>query len=244
MRQRLHLAHALEHLFELAGDELEAFPQALFQRALQLFVDGAPHLLELLGIVLPQALEPTFHRQPQGLVRGGAVLGEPADLAGDAVEPLLLAGRAMLQIAAEPFAEAADRRHQRFELVGLHRAEPRHGAVEPVAEGAHRGLQLAALLPRAERRLVAGAAEIVRKPRPELGDVAPQLVQRVQHQALARTAPRPQQRHQREKGREARQPDGVPERVDRHHAFRSAPRGRQANSWRAAMNKSRTIVSV
>ena len=50
-RQRLHLAQAAMHLLEPLADQLERFAEALFERGVQLFVDGAAHLLELAGIV-------------------------------------------------------------------------------------------------------------------------------------------------------------------------------------------------
>ena len=152
-------------------------------------------------------------------MRGGAVLGKAADLARDAVEPVLLSRRPMFEVAAETVAQAADRGHQRLQLVRLHGAEPRHGAIQAVAERAHRGLQFAALLARAERRLVPSPAQIVSETGAKLGNVVAQLVEQIQHHALTRAAARSQQGDERQQGRQARQPHGIPDRVDRHHAF-------------------------
>src|SRR6185312_1464336 len=53
----LHLAETLVHLLEALRHQRERVAQALFQRRLQLLVDGGAHLLELGGVVVAQHLE-------------------------------------------------------------------------------------------------------------------------------------------------------------------------------------------
>ena len=50
--QILHLAETLVDLFEPLADQLEGLTDAFLQRLLEFFIDGLPHLFELLLVVL------------------------------------------------------------------------------------------------------------------------------------------------------------------------------------------------
>lgn len=63
--QGVHLAQALVHLVEPVGHLLEALAQAGFERALQLLVDGLPHLVEFGGIALLQLGQRGLQGGPQ-----------------------------------------------------------------------------------------------------------------------------------------------------------------------------------
>ncbi len=47
MRQGLHFAQTLVYLLQALCNLLEAFPKALFERGLQLFIDHRTHLIQL-----------------------------------------------------------------------------------------------------------------------------------------------------------------------------------------------------
>ena len=82
MRQRLHFAQAAVHLLQTVRHQLERFAQALLQRGVQLFVDGAAHLVELGGVVGLDVLELLLQR--------GAHLGQTAFVALAQLGELLL----------------------------------------------------------------------------------------------------------------------------------------------------------
>lgn len=91
------------HLLQPVGDQLERFAQALFQRGMQLLVDGAPHLVELGRVVGLDVLELLLQR--------GAHFGQP---------PLVALGQ-LCQLLLHGLAEAAQRaRLLLAALLGLH----------------------------------------------------------------------------------------------------------------------------
>ena len=53
-RQLLHRTESLMHLLKSIAHQLERFPEAFLQCALQFFIDGRAHLVDLLCIVLLQ----------------------------------------------------------------------------------------------------------------------------------------------------------------------------------------------
>ena len=107
MASCLHLAEALVYRFEPVAHQLERFPQALFQGALELLVDGLAHLVELAFVAFPELVEPLLHRFAEladmRLVRPG----QGFELAGDLRETLALRLPDAMQRALEPFGARA-----------------------------------------------------------------------------------------------------------------------------------------
>ena len=60
--QLLHLTQTLMDFFQTVRNQLEGFAQALFQRRMQLFIDGLAHLFEAVAIVQLQILDLGFQR--------------------------------------------------------------------------------------------------------------------------------------------------------------------------------------
>ncbi len=108
--QGLHLAHTLEHLFELVADQLEAGAEPVLECFVQLFVDRDAHRFELFGVVDAQRLQPALDRALQRLA-------EPDHRAGDflAQLPGFLGGEppAARQLVAQALVEAGERRLDR-----------------------------------------------------------------------------------------------------------------------------------
>ena len=101
--QDLHFAQALVDLFQAFADLLEGLAEPLLERALEFLVHGLPHLVELLGVVFLEALEPGFdgHTQLIELLLVG--FGQLVQPGGEDVELGLL-----------ELAHLADVGHQRF----------------------------------------------------------------------------------------------------------------------------------
>ena len=49
-REILHFAQALVHLFQTFADQPERFAQPRFERGLEFFIDGLPHLFEFAAL--------------------------------------------------------------------------------------------------------------------------------------------------------------------------------------------------
>ena len=65
--QVLHFAQALVYLFQPLAHQLEGLAHPLVQGFLELFVHQAPHVVQLLVVVLLQAFQPGFHGLAHGV---------------------------------------------------------------------------------------------------------------------------------------------------------------------------------
>ena len=70
-RQLLHCAKPLMHLLQPITDQLEGFAQPLLERALQLFVDGRAHLVDLFCVVVLQLPQSNIDNGPDAFQRSG-----------------------------------------------------------------------------------------------------------------------------------------------------------------------------
>jgi hypothetical protein len=66
-----HRTKALMHLLEPITDQLKGFAQPLLERALQLFVDGCTHLIDLLCVVVLQLPQSNIHNRSNAFQRSG-----------------------------------------------------------------------------------------------------------------------------------------------------------------------------
>ena len=83
--QLLHFAQALLHGLQALAHQFERLAQAFLERALQLFINGVPHLVEFLRVALLHFAHALVERAAQ-LVEPLAVTAvELADLVGDAL---------------------------------------------------------------------------------------------------------------------------------------------------------------
>ncbi len=109
-RQRLHLAHTLEHLLELVADQLEAGAEPVLEGLVQLFIDCGAHRLELFGVVAAHRFEPALDRTLQRIAepnhRPGYLLAQLAGFLGGEAP-------ATRELVAPAAVEASERRLDR-----------------------------------------------------------------------------------------------------------------------------------
>jgi hypothetical protein len=96
-------------LLEPFAHELERLAEPLFERALQLFVDGAAHLLELGRVVGLQLRQLRFHGEPQFVGLLFLRLGEAREIRGKGIELLLLQHRHVRDLFLQRVAEGGKR---------------------------------------------------------------------------------------------------------------------------------------
>ena len=68
------------HLLQPVGHLLEAFAQSGLQRALQLFIHGGPHLVQLFLVAVLQSCQALFHHQAHLTELALVALGHLAQL--------------------------------------------------------------------------------------------------------------------------------------------------------------------
>ena len=110
--QLVHVAQALVHLRQHAGDIAEALGQAGFQRRVQLLVDGGTHLFELGGVVGLQGLQLLFKRAAQFAEALLVALGQTTNRQADGVGMALLLLRKLCARLARVFAQRGAQRIQ------------------------------------------------------------------------------------------------------------------------------------
>ena len=85
LRQRVHFTQAAMHLLQPFGHLPEALAQALLQRGLQFFIDGAAHFVQFFGVALLQTGQLLLQGAAHFLQAAGVVFAQRLQLRGQRV---------------------------------------------------------------------------------------------------------------------------------------------------------------